>query len=68
MIDSKTYHLEMIYLLSLFMSLNAFGEVHLDQIKLPKGFEIEIYAKDIKNARSMAWGPNAFSDINRESR
>jgi glucose/arabinose dehydrogenase len=30
----------------------------LSQIKLPEGFKIEIYAEDVKNARSMCLSPN----------
>ncbi|HJV34665.1 PQQ-dependent sugar dehydrogenase, partial [Geomonas sp.] len=32
------------------------SDIHLDQIKLPPGFHIEIFAKDIPDARSMALG------------
>ncbi|MEL6131748.1 MAG: sorbosone dehydrogenase family protein [Bacteroidota bacterium] len=28
----------------------------LDQVQLPDGFQIELYAKDVANARSMTWG------------
>lgn len=28
----------------------------IEEIQLPEGFQIEIFAKDIDNARSMAWG------------
>jgi glucose/arabinose dehydrogenase len=30
----------------------------IERIKLPEGFKIEIYAEDVKNARSMALSPN----------
>ncbi|MGA1840736.1 MAG: PQQ-dependent sugar dehydrogenase [bacterium] len=32
-------------------------EKNLEKIKLPKGFKIEIYARDAENARSMCLGP-----------
>jgi len=31
---------------------------HLDKIKLPQGFHIEVYADDVPNARQMALSPN----------
>ncbi len=34
----------------------AFADVRLDQIKLPPGFSIEIYAEGVENARQMALG------------
>lgn len=34
------------------------AELPLDQIKLPEGFKIELYADDIKNARSLALSPS----------
>jgi glucose/arabinose dehydrogenase len=34
------------------------SKVHLDQIKLPPGFKIDIYASGVTNARSMALSPN----------
>jgi glucose/arabinose dehydrogenase len=33
-------------------------ENYLDKIKLPDGFKIDIYAKDVKNARSMCLSPS----------
>ncbi len=33
-------------------------EIKLDKIKLPEGFKIEVYASDVKNARSMSLSPN----------
>lgn len=35
---------------------NAFGEVQLEKIQLPPGFQIEIYAQGVENARQMARG------------
>jgi glucose/arabinose dehydrogenase len=32
-------------------------EINLDKIKLPEGFKIEVYASDVKNARSMSLSP-----------
>jgi len=34
------------------------SKLPLSQIKLPEGFKIEIYAEDVKNARSMCLSPN----------
>ncbi len=34
----------------------ALADVHLDQLKLPPGFSIEIYAEGVENARQMALG------------
>lgn len=34
----------------------AFADVHLDQLKLPPGFSIEIYADGVENARQMVLG------------
>jgi glucose/arabinose dehydrogenase len=34
------------------------SELPLDKIKLPPGFSISIYARDVPGARSMAWSPN----------
>ena len=47
----------------IFAALFAFGssasaEIQLDKIKLPPGFKISVYAKDLKGARSLAWGKN----------
>ena len=36
----------------------AAEELPLDRIKLPPGFEIHLYATGVRNARSMALGPN----------
>ena len=33
------------------------AELHLDRIKLPPGFRIEVYAQQVKNAREMVLGP-----------
>lgn len=32
-------------------------ELHLDKLQLPKGYKVEIYASDIKNARSLCLSP-----------
>src|SRR3989440_2803547 len=34
------------------------AELHLDRIRLPPGFVIEVYAENVKNARQMALGPS----------
>lgn len=34
------------------------SDLPLEKIKLPKGFSISVYAKDIPNARAMTWGAN----------
>jgi glucose/arabinose dehydrogenase len=34
------------------------SDVPLKDIQLPEGFKIDIYANDVKNARSMAYSPN----------
>ncbi len=34
----------------------ALADIHLDQIELPPGFSIEIYAEGVENARQMALG------------
>ena len=38
--------------------LDQYEELPLDKIKLPEGFEIEIYASDVQNARSMDLSPS----------
>ena len=35
----------------------ADGDIKLEHIRLPPGFQIKIYARDLPNARSMALGP-----------
>ena len=40
------------------MSSLAPGEIPLSKIKLPKGFEISLYASGMPNARSMVYGKN----------
>jgi len=47
----------MILLILLSVQNNAIAEVDLDDIKLPRGFEIEVYAH-VPNARSLALGDN----------
>jgi glucose/arabinose dehydrogenase len=34
--------------------------IHLDRIQLPPGFEIQLYARDVPNARSMVMGPEGI--------
>ncbi|TMB04016.1 MAG: sorbosone dehydrogenase family protein [Deltaproteobacteria bacterium] len=34
------------------------AELHLDRIRLPPGFAIDVYAEGVKNARQMALGPS----------
>lgn len=36
------------------------AEIQLEKIKLPPGFKIQVYAKNIPGARSMAWGANGI--------
>lgn len=36
------------------------SEIYLDRIKLPTGFNIEIYAEDVINARSMCYSPSGI--------
>jgi len=35
-------------------------ELHLDRIRLPPGFAIDVYAQGVKNARQLALGPNGI--------
>src|SRR5438105_9204100 len=39
-----------------FAAAAAHAEIHLDRIKLPPGFQISVFAENVKNARSMALG------------
>jgi glucose/arabinose dehydrogenase len=39
-------------------SVYSASELPLDKIKLPPGFSISIYARNVPGARSMAWSPN----------
>src|SRR5262245_7005769 len=39
------------------LSQAADQPLRIDQIKLPPGFQIEVYADHVKNARSLALGP-----------
>ena len=32
-------------------------ELHLERLKVPEGFKVEVYARDIKNARSLCYSP-----------
>lgn len=34
------------------------GKLPIDKIKLPPGFHIDVFAEDVKNARSLAWSPS----------
>lgn len=49
-------------LLIFFLSFCNFlkAEIQLDKIKLPPGFKIQIYAKDVSGARSMTWGSDGI--------
>ncbi|MGB3174071.1 MAG: sorbosone dehydrogenase family protein, partial [Saprospiraceae bacterium] len=38
--------------------INTAPPIQLDKIILPPGFKIEVYAENIKNARSMALSPD----------
>jgi glucose/arabinose dehydrogenase len=42
--------------LGLLLTQSSFAEIQLDLIELPPGFNIEIYAEDVKNARQMVRG------------
>ena len=46
-----------ILLLMPWHAIAAEGGIKLDRIRLPAGFQIQIYARDLPNARSMALGP-----------
>ena len=41
---------------SLVVSTAALARIQLERIKLPPGFQIEVFAEGVKNARSMALG------------
>lgn len=45
----------MLTLLAAFSGAVWSAEIHLDKIKLPKGFKISVFA-EVPNARAMAWG------------
>lgn len=49
--------LENLAVLGLWMPLLACAEVNLDQVVLPEGFTIELYAEGVENARQMALAP-----------
>jgi glucose/arabinose dehydrogenase len=54
---AQAYAASMISLiLSLLISPFSQAEIHLEKIKLPPGFKIEVFVDKIKNARSMTWG------------
>jgi len=38
----------------------AAGRLYLDQIRLPAGFKIQLYARDVPNARSMVMSPRGI--------
>jgi len=46
------------FLIALILIFQYFANaaVNLDKIKLPPGFKISVYAKDVNGARSMTWG------------
>jgi glucose/arabinose dehydrogenase len=41
-------------------SAGAAGKLYLDQIRLPAGFKIQLYARDVPNARSMVMSPRGI--------
>lgn len=41
---------------TIFIISTAYGAVNLEKIKLPPDFQISVYAKNLKGARSLAWG------------
>ncbi len=43
-------------LASLFLAMPALARLELERIKLPPGFQIEVFVEGVKNARSMALG------------
>ncbi len=45
-------------LLSLMFAMPAFARIELERVKLPPGFEISVFAENVKDARSMALGAN----------
>ena len=45
-----------VLLLGVLLFIPGQAEVRLDQIRLPPGFRISIYAKDVENARQMVRG------------
>ena len=45
------------FLVAMLPALAHGAELHLDRIRLPPGFSIEVYAANVKNARQMALGP-----------
>ena len=47
----------LLFLLALFAHSSGYADIDLNDIKLPRGFEIEVYA-DVPNARSLALGDN----------
>ncbi len=52
-----------LYLLFTVVSCHAAGKVrgiHLDRIKLPPGFSIQLYADNVPNARSMVMSPGGI--------
>lgn len=59
-IPMKLFNLAFVALISLFLTSSiSFGaELPLHLIKLPDGFQIDIYAEGITNARSLARSPN----------
>jgi glucose/arabinose dehydrogenase len=41
-------------------ALGSYKGIHLDKIKMPQGFNIEVYSADIPHARSMALSPRGI--------
>ncbi len=50
--------IQLIFGATFFFTVFLHAEVKLDKIKLPPGFKISVYAKDLDGARSMTWGKN----------
>ena len=53
----KNFRIAMLFCAALPLEV-ACADVHLDQVELPLGFSIEIYAEDVENARQMVLGDN----------
>lgn len=48
------------FISTLFSSHPLQAEVKLEEIKIPEGFNISVYAKNIEGARSMTWGSDGI--------
>lgn len=44
------------------------GDLPIDRIKLPEGFQVDVYAENIPNARSMALSPNGTLFVSTRSK